>query len=324
MKARGIADDLGDGPVPPQPGEGSEPTSPIDLDAGDWRRTVKRAVTSFRENRGTMTAASLAFYWFLAIFPSMIAVVGFLGLVQMSPSFLPAVRDGIGTLLPGGASDVLVEAITNAQRGSAGASLFVAVLGLGVALWSASSGMVGLQEAMDVAYGVPESRRFVKKRAVALLLVVATGVLGGMACALLVFGDPIGELVRDAFPVGDLFLVLWNVIRWVGTLLAVTALFALFYFLGPNRENPSWKWVSPGGVLATVIWILASLAFSFYVTSFGSYGETYGSLGGVIVLVLWLYFTGLAVVLGATLNAEVERQAEAERRGRRSGRMMWS
>jgi membrane protein len=302
-------------PVPPQPGEGPEPTSPTDLETRDWRQTLKRSLKSFQANRGTMSAAALAFYWFLAIFPAMIAVVGFLGLVEMSPSFLPAVQDGISTLLPGDAADVLIEAISNAQRGSAGASLFVALLGLAVALWSASSGMVGLQEAMDVAYGVPQSRKFVKKRAVALLLVLATGVLGGIACALLVFGDPIGDLVRDAFPVGDLFLVIWNVIRWVGTLLALTTLFALFYFLGPNRETRSWKWVSPGGLLATLIWILASLAFSFYVSSFGSYGETYGSLAGVIVLVLWLYITGLAVVLGATLNAELERQAEARRRG---------
>jgi membrane protein len=262
-----------------------------------------------------MSAAALAFYWFLAIFPAMIAVVGFLGLVQASSSFLPAVRDGVNALLPGNAADVLIDAIANAQRGSAGASLFVALLGLAVALWSASSGMVGVQEAMDVAYAVPEGRRFVRKRGVALVLVFATGVLGGLACALLVFGDPIGEMVREAFPVGDLFLVVWNVIRWVGTLLALSILFALFYFLGPNRPNPSWKWVSPGGLLATVIWILASLAFSFYVSSFGSFGETYGSLAGVIVLLLWLYVTGLAVVLGATLNAELERQGEARRRG---------
>jgi membrane protein len=304
-----------EGPVPPQPGEGPEPTAPTDLGKRDWRQTLKRSLKSFQANRGTMSAAALGFYWFLAIFPAMIATVGFLGLVQMSPSFLPAVQDGISTLLPGNAADVLIEAIRNAQRGSAGASLFVALLGLAVALWSASSGMVGLQEAMDVAYGVPKSRKFVKKRAVALGLVLVTGVLGGIACALLVFGDPIGDLIREAFPVGDLFLVLWNVARWVGTLLALTTLFALFYYLGPNRENPSWKWVSPGGLLATLIWILASLAFSFYVSSFGSYSETYGSLAGVIVLVLWLYLTGLAVVLGATLNAELERQAEARRRG---------
>jgi membrane protein len=313
--ARNTSTEVRDGSVPPQPGHGPEPTSPADLGARDWKQTLKRTWKSFQANRGTISAAALAFYWFLAIFPAMIAVVGFLGLVQASPSFLPAVRDGISTLLPGNAADVLIEAITYAQRGSAGASLFVALLGLAVALWSASSGMVGLQEAMDVAYEVPESRRFVKKRAVALVLVLATGVLGGLACALLVFGDPIGEMVRDAFPVGDLFLVVWNVIRWIGTLVALTTLFALFYFLGPNREDPSWKWVSPGGLLATAIWILASLAFSFYVSSFGSYGETYGSLAGVIVLLLWLYLTGLAVVLGATLNAELERQGEARRRG---------
>jgi membrane protein len=313
--ARKTATELREGPVPPQPGQGPGPTSPAELGARDWKQTLKRTMKSFQANRGTMSAAALAFYWFLAIFPAMIAVVGILGLVQASPSFLPAVREGIGTLLPGNAADVLIEAIANAQRGSAGASLFVALLGLAVALWSASSGMVGVQEAMDVAYGVPKSRGFVKKRLVALALVLATGALGGIACALLVFGDPLGELIRDNFPVGDVFIVIWEAIRWIGTLVAITALFAVFYFLGPNRENPSWKWVSPGGLLATLIWILASLAFSFYVSSFGSFGETYGSFAGVIVLLLWLYLTSLAVVLGATLNAELERQGEARRRG---------
>jgi membrane protein len=318
--ARKTATELREGPVPPQPGQGPGPTSPADLGARDWKQTLTRTVKSFQANRGTMSAAALAFYWFLAIFPAMIAVVGILGLVQASPSFLPAVREGIGTLLPGNAADVLIDAIANAQRGSAGASLFVALLGLAVALWSASSGMVGVQEAMDVAYGVPKSRGFVKKRLVALALVLATGALGGIACALLVFGDPLGELIRDNFPVGDVFIVIWEAIRWTGTLVAITALFAVFYFLGPNRENPSWKWVSPGGLLATLIWILASLGFSFYVSSFGSFGETYGSFAGVIVLLLWLYLTSLAVVLGATLNAELERQGEARRRGADLGR----
>jgi membrane protein len=300
-------------PVPPQPGDGEEPTSPADLGKRDWRDTLRRTLREFKEDRAGMAAAALAYYWFLSIFPALIAAVGFFGLLQVSPDFIATITDGIRTLIPGDAAELLTGAIRGAQRHPQEASLVAALLGLAVALWSASSGMVAVQEALDVAYDVPESRKFLSKRATALVLVLGTGVLGGAASALLVFGDPIGELIRDAFPVGDLFLVLWNVIRWVGPLLALTTLFALFYFLAPNRPSPNWKWVSPGGLLATAIWVLASLGFSFYVSSFGSYGRTYGSLAGTVVLVIWLYLTGLAVVLGGELNAEIERQGQIKR-----------
>jgi hypothetical protein len=181
--------------------------------------------------------------------------------------------------------------------------------------------MAATQVGLDVAYDVPDDRTFVKKRLMSLVLILATLVLGGIAVVLLVFGEPLGTYVRDAIGAGAYFEWLWTAVRWVLALLAVVTLFALFYFIGPNRQPPGWSWLSPGGILATVIWVAASVLFSVYVSNFGgSYATTYGALAGVIILVLWLYITALAILVGAELNGELEREralrAEAEARGR--------
>ena len=136
--------------------------------------------------------------------------------------------------------------------------------------------------------------------------------MGGAATGLIVFGEPLGDSLRDNLPFGSAFVVLWTLIRWGVGLVALTAMFAAIYYLSPYRETPRWVWVSPGGVLAALIWLAASLGFSFYVSSFGKYAETYGSLAGVVVLLLWLYLTALAVILGGELNAELERQSAAK------------
>ena len=309
--------------IPPQKGEGPGPDSPLELDAPDWKAGTKRAVKEFKADRGGMTAAGLAFYWFLAIFPGLLAAVGFLGLVRAGSDLLPSIIKGVRSTLPGDAGEVLVAAVERAQGQSGGASVLAALLGVALALWSASAGMVALQTSLDVAYDVPEERKFVGKRLVALALVLITAVCGGIATALVVFGASIGDTIRDDFPLGGAFVVVWTALRWLLALAALLVLFATYFYLAPNRESPRWAWVSPGGFIAVAIWIAASLAFSFYVAEFGqsSYAKTYGSLAGVVVLILWLYLTALAVVFGAEVNAELERQAEHRtREERRAGR----
>jgi membrane protein len=187
---------------------------------------------------------------------------------------------------------------------------------IALALWSASSGMAASEEALDVAYDVPASRKFVKKRAVALVLTFVALGLGGIATALLVFGQPLGVAVSKAVSLGGVFPVLWTIVRWALTVLVVVTLFAVFYYLGPNRRPPTWKWVSPGGIVAAIIWLAASVGFSFYVSNFGgSYGKTYGSLAGVVILMLWLYLSALALLFGAELNGELEREKALRERG---------
>jgi membrane protein len=302
-------------PVPVQDGGKGEPDSPLDIPASGWKDTLKRTVAEFKADRGSMIAAGMAFYWFLAIFPALLAAVGFTGLVNASQQTVDSITDAIRSTLPGDAARVLTESLSQAATRSGGSSVIAALIGVALALYSASAGMAALQVGLNVAYDVPEDRPFLKKRLRGLLLMLVAAVLGGVATAAIVFGAPIGDALRDNLPFSGAFVVVWTLIRWVVGLATLATLFAAFYYLGPNRDTPRWAWLSPGGLVATVIWLIASLGFSFYVSSLGSYGETYGSLTGVVVLLLWLYLSALAIVVGGELNAELERQAEHERNG---------
>lgn len=281
--------------IPVQRDGGPGPDSPLDLRASDWKSTAKRTLKEIKDDRITFAAAGMAYYFFLAVFPALIALVGILGLVSVDASGLV---ESIRSSLPGGAGDALTQAIRNSDRPSETASLAAVVFGITAALWSASSGMVALQSGLNIAYDVDQDRKFVGKRGVALLLILATGLLGGVPSPLFTFGES----------------TIFTVVGWVLTVSAVVVLFSLFYYLGPNRPKPSWRWVSAGGVVGALIWIVGSLAFAIYISNFNNYDKTYGPLGGVIVLVLWLFLSSLAVLIGGELNAELERQAARKQR----------
>ena len=296
-------------PVPPQTGQAAEAGSPLELTPPDWKESLRRAAKEFKNDRASLSAAGMAFYWFLAVFPGLLAAVGLLGLFNAGEAATDSISDGVRSVLPGDAARVLTDAVAKAGEQSDGAAVLATLVGLGLALWSASAGMVAVQIGLDVAYDVEQDRTFVKKRLVAFELLVVAAVLGGVATALVVFGQPLGDTIRDDFPLGGAFVVVWTVLRWALAIVAVMLLFASFYYLAPNRDSPRFAWVSPGGAVAAVVWLAASLGFSFYVSSFGSYAETYGSLAGVVVLLLWLYLSALAVMAGGEINAELERQS---------------
>ncbi|HET7719516.1 MAG TPA: YihY/virulence factor BrkB family protein, partial [Acidimicrobiales bacterium] len=210
-------------PIPTQTGEGPGPDSPLDLPAPDWKASVKRAVKEFKEDRGTLTAAGMAFYWFLSVFPLLAAGAGMLGLFNVSAGRIEKITKSITGALPGQAGELLVEAVRKAAGASDGAVLAV-LLGLALALWSASAGCVGMQMGLDVAYDVHDDRKFVKKRLVAYELMLAMLVLGGAATALIVFGAPLGDALRDNLPFGSAFVALWTLLRWAGGIAALTGL----------------------------------------------------------------------------------------------------
>ena len=175
--------------------------------------------------------------------------------------------------------------------------------------------MAALETGLDIAYEVPLNRKFAAKRARAFpLFMLATLVIGGIASGLIVFGEPIGEGIAGHVGIsGTAFTIIWTVVTWILAIILITLLFSIYYFLGPNRETPRWQWVSPGGAVGTVIFLLCLARLGVLRDCLsGSYDKTYGAFAGVVILIFWLYLTGIAILLGAEINAESERQAAAQ------------
>jgi membrane protein len=262
-----------------------------------------------RGDRVNVAAGAFAFRWFLAIFPIIIALLGLATLITIPSSVVVNLIHGVSKALPSGAAQVFTKAITHSTKRTDG-GLWTTVIASVVALWSATSGMVIVEDGLDMAYGLPADRSFTTKRTLALLLLLGATVLGGAASALVIFGPQLGILIRDSSLLGGTaFSALWTTLRWLIALGLMNLLFSLLYYFAPNRQRAIWRWTSAGALLATVLWAIVSLGFSFYTSSFGSYAKTYGAFAGVAILIFWLYLTGLAILIGAEVNAAVERAA---------------
>jgi membrane protein len=277
-----------------------------DLRAGDWKRTLKGAWRKTSEHHLSLMSAGVAYYGFLAIFPAIIAVVMIYGLAT-SPAQVEGQIQSYAAGLPESVQAILGTAAQNAAGQSPGALSFGVVIAIAIALWSASAGIAGLMEATNLAYDEEESRGFVKKRGTALLLTLGAIAFIIFALALVA----VLPVVLRAVGLGGGLAFLIQVARWLLLVAGVVVALAVLYKVAPDRDNPKVQWVSPGAAIATVLWIVASIAFSLYMSNVGEtgYGQTYGPFAGVAILMLWLFITAFVVLFGAEINREAEGQA---------------
>lgn len=286
---------------------GGRAETPTDIPKEGWKQILVRTKDEIQDDNVALMAAGVAFYAMLAIIPALIAAVTVWGLVS-DPAQIQATVESFAAGLPESAANLIssqMEGIADSSSDTLGWALAASVL---AALWSASTGTKGLMNAVNSAYDEKETRGFLKLRGLALALTIGAIFFGLIAIALIaVVPALLGNIgLGDAGQAA----VRWG--RWPILALSVIAGLAVIYRFAPDRDHPQWNWASTGSLIATVIWLVASAGFAWYVNSFGSYDETYGSLAGVIVLMLWLFLTAFAILLGAEVNAEMEHQTRRD------------
>ena len=289
--------------------KGTAPGQPTGVSAGSWWGATKRTIKEFREDNLTDWAAALTYYGVLSIFPALLALVSVLGLFGQSAT-QPLV-DNVGTFAPGAAKDVVTAAVENLQR-SQGAAGVLFIAGLAAALWSASGYIGAFIRASNVVWDVEEGRPVWKTIPLRLGITVVMLVLLAITALAVVLTGPLAQRVGDLVGLGDTAVLVWDIAKWPVLVVVVSFMFALLYYATPNVRQPGFRWLSPGSVLAVLLWIAASAVFALYVANFGSYNKTYGSLGAVIIFLVWLWISNIAVLLGAELNAELERGRQIE------------
>jgi membrane protein len=282
---------------------GREAERPSEIPPRGWFAVLKRVKAEVKDDNVPLLAAGVAFYAMLAIFPAIIALVTVYGMVA-DPDQVESQVGEFAKSLPSGADELLKGQLTNvanAGRQSLSIGLVVSLLAV---LWSASGGVQGLVKGLNVVYDERETRGFVKLRGLSLLLTLGAIVVAVVALALIT----VFPAVIDNLGLGRAGELAASIARWVVLALLVLVALAVLYRFAPDRANPRWRWVSGGAVVALVLWLLGSIGFSWYVDNFGKYNQTYGALAAVIILLLWLFLSAFAVLLGAEFDAETERQ----------------
>jgi YihY family inner membrane protein len=276
---------------------------PTQLPGGSWWAAVKRTVREFRVDNLSDWAAALTYYSVLSIFPALLVLISLVDLAGQGT--IQTLLDNLGRVAPSSVNDILTTAIRNLQQthGSAGV---LALVGLAAALWSASSYIAAFMRASNAIYDVPEGRPVWKTLPIRIGVTVLVMVLLAASAVAVVATGGLADRIGQVLGIGKAAVTAWDIAKWPVLLLIVSFMFALLYWASPNARQ-GFRWITPGGVLAVVVWVIASVAFALYVANFGSYNKTYGSLAGVIVFLVWLWLSNTAILLGAELNAELER-----------------
>jgi membrane protein len=284
------------------------PDDPTDLEGHNWKRTFKRTVKEFQDDNLTDWAAALTYYAILALFPALLVLTALLGVFGQQGTintFIESLRDaGLSSAadnIQGPLNDVV------RQKGGAGALLGFGLLG---AIWAASGYLGAFMRASNAIYEVEEGRPFWKLRPLQIALTVVGIVVLAFVLIGIVVSGPVAEAIGKTIGLGNEAVTIYSIAKWPLLIAVVMLLFAGLYYAAPNVKQPKFRWVSPGGILAVLLWIVASAGFGFYVSNFGSYNKTYGTLGGVITFLVWMWITNIAILLGAEFDAELERERE--------------
>ena len=288
----------------PDPEDPDKPDTPADLTKPSWRYIAGKTIREFSDDQCTDLAAALTYYAVLALFPALLAVVSLLGLVgrQSTTEELVGILDQIGA---GSAGDTIREPLQQlTENSAAGLGL---ILGVAGALWSASGYVGAFGRAMNRVYEIQEGRPFWKLRPLMIVITLVAVILAGLVAIGLVVSGPLSRAIGDAIGLGDTAVTIWNIVKWPVLAVLAALVVAVLYYATPNVKQPRFRWISIGAAVAILTWIIASALFGFYVSQFANYNKTYGSLGGVIIFLLWLWITNLALLFGAELDAEIER-----------------
>ncbi|MBW9205897.1 YihY/virulence factor BrkB family protein [Mumia sp. zg.B53] len=289
----------------PHPDDPAKPDSPTDITKPSWGYVARKAVREFSEDECLDLAAALTYYSVLALFPMMIALLSLVGLFGQGRETVDTLLGVLRDVGANSAADTVEPTLVQLSEGRGAGLAFV--VGLAVALWSASGYVGAFGRAMNRVYEIDEGRPIWKLRPVMLLVTLITVVLCALVALALVLTGPAAQAVGDAIGLGETAVTVWNIAKWPVMLIAVMFVVAILYYATPNVRQPKFRWLSVGAVVAILTWIVASAAFGFYVANFSNYNRTYGSLAGVVVFLLWLWITNLALLFGAELDAELER-----------------
>ena len=289
----------------PDPDHPSKPDSPTDLTKPSWTYVAKKTLREFNRDQCTDLAAALTYWAVLAVAPAVLALVSLLGVFGDGDQVVSDVMDAAEEIAPGIDLQAVRGIVENlASQQGAGLAL---VTGLLVALWSASGYVNAFSRAMNRIYEVDEGRPIWKLRPIMLLVTLVTLVLVALICAALVLSGPVAEGLGSAIGLSEVTVAVWSIAKWPVVVVLAALVIAILYWATPNVRQPSFRWISVGALVAIVVWAVATLGFGLYVVTFARYNETYGTLAGVIVFLLWLWLTNNALLFGAELDAELER-----------------
>jgi len=273
---------------------------------GDPFVVAKRTIAEAREDRISMTAQALAYSLFLAIPSALLVVIGVFSMVA-SPSDVTRLIDRLNGIIPPEAATLLENSLQRSVQGGNG--IVLTVVGLMLALWTVTSAATTLMQGVTTAFDRDDKRGFARKRLLALVIVLCLLAAAALVGAFLVFGPYLERWLGDTVGQPSVTAWIWWTAQWPILVFALLGAFAVLLYLGPDVEQPSWKWVTPGAVVALVIWLAASAAFSFYASHFGSYDKTWGSVTAVVIMLVWLWLTSLALLIGAEINSETQKLA---------------